>query len=241
MALSLELSPEAAAEPVILGCECIDPRGILTQSTTNRAEGPEGVGELAVLDTHERKLHRISQVRLRGHVQVPSRSSTMWTARSIAGCLLAAHALATFTRTAAADGPIRHRAIRLAWWAPHECPSAGDVIADARGLVKDQEALEQGPPITVDAVVGRGAAGRWTLTLAVGGAKQRLEASTCADLARAGALFLALLMDPESGPSAPPPAPPQPAPSPPAPAAAAPSAAARASNPLTVPAAPEIA
>jgi hypothetical protein len=164
----------------------------------------------------------------------------MWTARSIAGCLLAAHALATFTRTAAADGAIRHRAIRLAWWAPHECPSAGDVIADARGLAMHQEALEEGPPIIVDAVVERVAAGRWTLTLAVGGAKQRLEASTCADLARAGALFLALLMDPESEPSTPTPAPEQPAPPPPAPAAA-PAALASASKPTPTAPAPEIA
>jgi hypothetical protein len=164
----------------------------------------------------------------------------MWTARSKALCLLAAHALAAVTRTAAADGDTRHRAIRLAWRAPHECPSGDDVIADARGLVKNQEALEEGPPITVDAVVGRVAAGRWTLSLAVGGAKQLLDASTCADLARAGALFLALLMDPESGRSTPTPAAQQPAPPPPAPAVA-PSASASASKPTRAPPAPEIA
>lgn len=164
----------------------------------------------------------------------------MWTARSIVGGLVAAFALATVTRTAAADGAARDRAIRLTWRAPPECPSGGDVIEDARSLVIHREALEEGTPITVDAVVGRVAADRWTLTLAVGGAKQRLEASTCADLARAGALFLALLMDPESGPSTPAPAPQPPAPPAPAPSAA-PAASTSASMPTTAPPAPEIA
>jgi hypothetical protein len=131
----------------------------------------------------------------------------MWTARSLVGGLLAAFALATVTQTAAADSATRDRAIRLTWRAPPECPSGGDVIADARSLVMNQEAPEEGPPINVDAVVGRVAGDRWTLTLIVGGAEQRLEASTCADLARAGALFLALLMDPESRPAKPNPAP----------------------------------
>ena len=165
----------------------------------------------------------------------------MWTAWSRAGGLVAAFALGTVTRTAAADGATRDRVIRLTWRAPPECPSGGDVIADARSLVINREALEEGTPITVDAVVGRVAAERWTLTLAVGGAKQRLEASTCADLARAGALFLALLMDPESASSKPNPAPQPPGPQPPAPPATAPAASASPSKPPTVPLAPEIA
>ena len=141
----------------------------------------------------------------------------MWTARSIVCGLLAAF-LAAVTQPAAADGATRDRAIQLTWTAPPECPSGGDVIADARSLVIHREALEEGAPITVDAIVGRLASNRWTLTLAVRGAKQRLEASTCADLARAGALFIALLMDPEGGSSIPVPAPKPPAPPAPAPA-----------------------
>jgi hypothetical protein len=160
----------------------------------------------------------------------------MWTAWSRAGGLVAAFALGTVARTAAADGATRDRVIRLTWRAPPECPSGGDVIADARSLVINREALEEGTPVTVDAIVGRVAADRWTLSLAVGGAKQRLEASTCADLARAGALFLALLMDPEAGPSTP-----APAPQPPAPPATAPAASASPSKPPIVPLAPEIA
>jgi|CZKU01.1.fsa_nt_gi hypothetical protein len=164
----------------------------------------------------------------------------MWTARSIVGGLLAAFALVTVTQTAAADSAAGDRAIRLTWRAPPECPSGGEVIADARSLVIHREALEEGTPITVDAVVGRVAGDRWTLTLAVGGAKQRLEASTCADLARAGALFLALLMDPESVSSMPAPAPKPPAPPAPAPSAAH-AASTSASKPTTAPPAPEIA
>jgi hypothetical protein len=144
---------------------------------------------------------------------------------------MAAFALTTVTRTAAADGATRDRGIRLTWRAPPECPSGGDVIADARSLVIHREALEEGAPITVEAVVGRVAGDRWSLTLSVGGANQRLEASTCADLARAGALFLALLMDPESEPSAPAPAPPAPPPA----------ASTSASKPASAPPAPEIA
>jgi hypothetical protein len=48
----------------------------------------------------------------------------------------------------------------------------------------------------VDAVVERLAADRWSLTLAIGPAQQRVHAASCDQLARAAALFVALVMDP---------------------------------------------
>jgi hypothetical protein len=164
----------------------------------------------------------------------------MWTAPSIVAALSAALALATMTQAAAADGALRARPIRLTWRAPPECPSGGDVLADAHSLATHREAPEEGTPMTVAAVVRRVAGDRWTLTLDVGGAKQRFEASTCAEVARAGALVLALLTDPESGPSTPAPAPQPPVPAAPAPSAA-PAASTGASKPTSVPFTPEIA
>src|SRR5205814_550996 len=52
---------------------------------------------------------------------------------------------------------------------------------------------------------------QWRLTLTIGSAERRMEAASCAQLARAGALFLALVMDTSGGnlssaaPSEPPP------------------------------------
>jgi hypothetical protein len=144
----------------------------------------------------------------------------MWTARALAASLLTALVIAPVTPAEAADGAAPDLPVRLTWKAPPECPTASAVLADARTLVVHRDALAAVGPIAVDAVVARVAASRWTLTLAVGNAQQRLEAPSCADLARAGALFVALLIDPERRPStanpgsgvagAPPPGPPAP-------------------------------
>jgi hypothetical protein len=48
----------------------------------------------------------------------------------------------------------------------------------------------------VEGVVERLAADRWALTLTIGGAQRRIEAASCAQIARAAALFVALVMDP---------------------------------------------
>jgi hypothetical protein len=90
-------------------------------------------------------------------------------------------------------------AVVLRWNAPAECPTHDQVLSDVRSLASDHGAPLPFVPIAVDAVVERLAAERWRLTLAVGAAKQQIEASSCVQLGRAAALFLALIMDPSSG------------------------------------------
>ena len=95
-------------------------------------------------------------------------------------------------------GPEREPAIALGWDAPAECPTRDQVLSDVRSLAVRRGAAAPTKSIAVEAVVEKRAADRWSLTLAVGSAQQRLEASTCAQLARAAALFVALVLDPSS-------------------------------------------
>jgi hypothetical protein len=95
-------------------------------------------------------------------------------------------------------GPEREPAIALGWDAPAECPTQDQVLSDVRSLAVHRGAAAPTKTIAVEAVVEKRAADRWSLTLAVGSAQQRLEASTCAQLARAAALFVALVLDPSS-------------------------------------------
>jgi hypothetical protein len=87
--------------------------------------------------------------------------------------------------------------------------------------------------VTVAAVVERIAEGRWALTIAIGAAQRRVEASSCGQLARAGALFLALVMDPSHG-APPPEAVSEATPSPPPPPVPAPAGARRKREVLVV-------
>jgi hypothetical protein len=84
----------------------------------------------------------------------------------------------------------------LRWDAPSECPTEDQVLDDARTLAINHNTASTSRPIAVEAVVERLAADRWRLTLAIGSAQQRVEAASCAQLARAAALFVALVMDP---------------------------------------------
>jgi hypothetical protein len=72
-------------------------------------------------------------------------------------------------------------------------------MQDARTLAKRRGANPPNATTVLDAVVERQAEGRWGLTLAIGSAKQHVAASSCAQLARAGALFVALILDSSSG------------------------------------------
>jgi hypothetical protein len=140
------------------------------------------------------------------------------------GTFTAALACVAATVTANGQVPGPPPAVVLRWNAPSECPNGDQVLADARTLASGRYTTASDHPITVDALVQRLAANRWSLVIAIGSAHQRVEASSCAQLARAGALFVALLMDPsigapvvsapEAGPSAQSPPSPAPIPSP---------------------------
>jgi hypothetical protein len=124
----------------------------------------------------------------------------------VVACACAGVAIAT---PASAEEPLR-----LSWRAPAECPSAdavrGAALRNARGA--------RGAPLEADAVVERGE--RWTVTLrtrrgaSIG--ERRLDAASCAALADATAVILALALvppgeavaDPMPSPAAAPPAPP---------------------------------
>jgi hypothetical protein len=83
------------------------------------------------------------------------------------------------------------------------------VLDDARGLAANQSThpgsgtasspTAQSPsakPVEVEGVVERLAADRWALTLTIGTGQRRIEAPSCAQIAKAAALFVALVMDP---------------------------------------------
>lgn len=85
--------------------------------------------------------------------------------------------------------------VDLAWSAPAECPSRAAVLGEVRGI------LEGGAPHPVDAraVVTR-AGQRWHVELAIrsdqGSGERSLDADSCAELASAVALIVALAVDP---------------------------------------------
>ncbi len=123
----------------------------------------------------------------------------------VVGCLLVALATFLVASTARADDPLR-----LTWSAPGECPTAASVRAAAlRGAPPGASA-----PIEAEAVVARSS--RWSVTLRTRRGDVRgertIEADTCAALADATAVILALALVPpfEDAPpptsSAPPPA-----------------------------------
>ena len=139
------------------------------------------------------------------------RRSRVKASASLAAAVLAGFAVAAgaAAQTSAADDggsapkpPLNApepAAVELRWNAPAECPTGDQVLDDARTLAVHRDATASRPPVVVEAVVERLAEGRFRLTLAIGATQQKLEASSCAQLARAGALFVALIMDPSRG------------------------------------------
>lgn len=111
--------------------------------------------------------------------------------------------------------------IAIVWDAPAECPDFEALKAEFRRV-----AGRVPPPperLSADVTVRRGAGRGWLLTLAtrtgtrVG--ERRLAGSDCAELMRAAALILALMINPKAGfvealPPPPPPPPPVPVPAP---------------------------
>jgi hypothetical protein len=113
--------------------------------------------------------------------------------RSLAAALAGLAAAATSAAQAYGAEPA---AVVLRWSAPPECPRGDQVLDDARSLAPHRDVTGPRNAVTVEAVVERLDEGRWALTLAIGAAQRRVEASSCAQLARASALFVALVMDP---------------------------------------------
>jgi len=88
----------------------------------------------------------------------------------------------------------------LAWEAPPECPSRTSVQAEVARLLGGTITIPQGGILEARASVSRGQA--WSVAISTRHAGQTgqrtLEASSCPELAKATALILALMIDPDA-------------------------------------------
>ena len=115
--------------------------------------------------------------------------------------------------------------LSLQWTAPASCPSAAYVRARVQGAIG--EADEHHQPVEADARVEQGDDGTWHVTLRTKQGKQAgqrtFDAASCAELADATALIVAMMIVREPAPEAPEqPSPPATKPRPPAPVRATP-------------------
>lgn len=85
--------------------------------------------------------------------------------------------------------------VEFEWMAPAECPSQAEVIADARSLISHEPPGDRAR-MRARAVAAHESDGRWRLDMNVAGSSRTVEGASCEELARAAALFLALLVDP---------------------------------------------
>lgn len=119
-------------------------------------------------------------------------------------------------------GPSLPAAIAVTWTAPEGCPSEDEIKAEVRRMAGT--AAPAAEATEVHATVSRDPGNTWQLTLTtkVGSreGERKLSASDCAELGRAAALVIALMINPAADPSAAPPVvtpPPAPPPAPPPP------------------------
>jgi hypothetical protein len=170
--------------------------------------------------------------------------------------ILCGAAVALMVSLAAAHAQAGER-IALRWTAPEGCPPAAAVEAEVTRLLGASSAASA-TPLSVDATVQEEKPGRFRVRLETpgeGGPHVReLEAQSCAAIADAAALIIAMMIDPAAVAAAPAPAPapvsapasasaPAPAPAPasaPAPAPAPASASAPAPAPASAPVPPRI-
>jgi hypothetical protein len=109
--------------------------------------------------------------------------------------------------------------IAISWNAPDECPAAEELKAEIRRVAGNVPPPPE--PLAADITVRRGAGSGWVLTLATRAGtragERRLAGADCAELMRAAALVVALMINPQASLLAepPPPPPPPPPPSPP--------------------------
>jgi len=95
--------------------------------------------------------------------------------------------------------------VNLQWAGPAGCPAQEAVVAEVVRLLPATTTVAE--PLEAQAVVSTTATGRWRAELSVAGAGRAFEAASCAELADATALVLAMAIDPSVEPPAPPPVP----------------------------------
>jgi hypothetical protein len=111
--------------------------------------------------------------------------------------------------------------LTLTWQAPAVCPTPADVEAQFVRLLGGAARVPTGKHVTATATVHVASPGRWILELTTvldgAGGKRSLSGDSCASVASAAGLILALMIDPAaaermSADAPPPPPPPKPAP-----------------------------
>ncbi|WP_437895781.1 hypothetical protein [Sorangium sp. So ce124] len=131
----------------------------------------------------------------------PRRRDFLAAAKAI---LLAAHALAfvAAARDARADTAVNAGGVELDWSAPGECADRGRVLAEIEQRLGRSSAANGEPPLKARAVVSRNERGSWdlrlTTTLGETTRSRELHGETCAELADAAALIIALAIDPDA-------------------------------------------
>lgn len=127
--------------------------------------------------------------------------------------------LAVFVVAAGDPPPVDDLPIAISWNAPGECPGIDALKAEVRRM-----AGQVPPPaerLAAEVTVRRAAGAGWQLTLATKAGtregERKLAGADCAELMRAAALVMALMINPQANAIAEPPPPPPPAPPPPPP------------------------
>ncbi|WP_437546157.1 hypothetical protein WME97_41515 [Sorangium sp. So ce367] len=115
---------------------------------------------------------------------------------------LALAALAAVAGDARADTAASAGGVELDWIAPGECADRGRVLAEIEQRLGRSSEANGEPPLKARAVVSRNGRGSWDLrlstTLGETTRSRELHGETCAELADAAALIIALAIDPDA-------------------------------------------
>jgi hypothetical protein len=158
-------------------------------------------------------------------MRAPSRAASLTVVLALGVAMSAsAQELAAPAPVAAPPAKPEPPELSLTWQAPATCPAPADVEAQFARLLGGAARVPTGKHVTATAAVHVAGPGRWILELTTvldgAGGKRNLSGDSCASVASAAALILALMIDPAAAEragvaEAPPPPPPKPAPPPP--------------------------
>ncbi|WP_437795941.1 hypothetical protein [Sorangium sp. So ce693] len=130
----------------------------------------------------------------------PHRRDFLAAAKAI--LLLAAPAFVAAAGDARADIAVSAGGVELDWIAPGECADRGRVLAEIEQRLGRSSAANGEPSLKARAVVSRNERGSWdlrlTTTLGETTHSRELHGETCAELADAAALIIALAIDPDA-------------------------------------------
>lgn len=90
--------------------------------------------------------------------------------------------------------------LALTWTAPADCPQAATAEARVRQLAGAGQAAEttEAPELSASVLIAKSAQNRWSATLKLGASTRLLEGESCAEVADAAIVILAMTVDPEA-------------------------------------------